>query len=65
MLECLKQNMTEAAESHPEIDAAKIPEMIETFDGFIDKVVEMKDAEIVLRELKNNPDRYFNVVIKL
>lgn len=42
-----------------------LAQKIINFDGFIDKVVEMKDAEIVLRELKNNPDRYFNVVIKL
>ncbi len=35
------------------------------FDGFIDKTVEIKDAEILLRELKSNPERYFNPIIKL
>ncbi len=44
MLECLKQNMTEAAESHPEIDAAKIPEMIETFDGFNILAIKLENA---------------------
>ncbi len=35
------------------------------FDGFIDKTVEMKDAEVLLREMKSTPERYFNAVIKL
>ena len=35
------------------------------FDGFIDKTVEIKDAEVLLREMKSNPERYFNAVIKL
>lgn len=35
------------------------------FDGFIDKTVEIKDAEVLLREMKGNPERYFNAVIKL
>lgn len=35
------------------------------FDGFIDKTVEIKDAEVLLREMKGNPERYFNAVVKL
>ncbi len=33
------------------------------FDGFIEKRVEKKDAEILLRELRDEPGRYFNAVI--
>lgn len=42
-----------------------LAQKILNFDDFIDKIVETKDAEIVLRELKNNAERYFNVVIKV
>ena len=34
-------------------------------DGFIEKTVEVKDAEILLREMRENPERYFNAVIKM
>ena len=34
-------------------------------EGFIDKTVETKDSEVLLRELHENPERYYNAVIKL
>lgn len=34
-------------------------------EKFIDKTVEMKDSEVLLRELRENSERYFNAVIKL
>lgn len=42
-----------------------LAQKILNFDGFIDKTVEAKDAAILLREMKQNPERYFNAVIKL
>ncbi len=44
MLECLKQNMLEAAAAHPEMDAEKIPEIIETFDGFNILAIKLENA---------------------
>lgn len=34
-------------------------------EGFIDKTVEMKDAEVIMREMRDAPERYFNIVLKL
>ena len=34
-------------------------------DGFIDKTVEIKDAEVLLREMLANRERYYSAVIKL
>ena len=42
-----------------------LAQKILNFDGFIDKIVEIKDAEVLLREMKRNPEEYFNAVIKL
>lgn len=42
-----------------------LAQKILNFDGFIDKTVEAKDAAILLREMKQNPERYFNAVIKI
>lgn len=34
-------------------------------DGFIDKEVTFKDAEVCLRELADNPEHYYGLVVKL
>jgi threonine dehydrogenase-like Zn-dependent dehydrogenase len=42
-----------------------LAQKILNFDGFIDRTVETKDAEILLRELKENPERYYNAIIRI
>lgn len=35
------------------------------FDGFIDREAGMRDAEMLLREMKSDPERYFGVLLTL
>lgn len=42
-----------------------LAQKILNFDGFIDKTVEMKDADVALREMRDDVERYFNIVLKL